>query len=182
MSILEWFGLSRSNAETGDDRAFETGDKIDTVRKIVEELEYLGEERARYIASFAYILGRVANADMEISEEETRAMERVVVENGGIPKEQAVIVVHMARTHNQLFGHTENYLITRDFDQTATHEQKLALLDCLLAVSASDDSISSEESAEVRKIADELHLSQRDFVSARSRYREYLDVLKNKDD
>lgn len=182
MSILEWFGLGRNSVEGGDDRASEAGDQTDMVRKIIEELEDLGEERARYIASFAYILGRVANADMEISEEETRAMERVVVEHGGIPQEQAVIVVHMARTHNQLFGHTDNYLITREFDQMATHEQKLALLDCLMAVSASDESISSEESAEVRKIADELHLSQRDFINARSRYREYLEILKNRDD
>ncbi len=182
MSILEWFGMGKSYVEGGDDRASEAGDQTDTVRKIIEELENLGEERARYIASFAYILGRVANADMEISGDETREMERIVVEYGGIPKEQAVIVVHMARTHNQLFGHTDNFLITREFDRMATREQKLALIDCLMAVSASDESISSEESTEVRKIADELHLSQRDFVNARSRYREYLEILKKRDD
>jgi uncharacterized tellurite resistance protein B-like protein len=88
----------------------------------------------------------------------------------------------MARTHNQLFGHTDNFLITREFDQIATHEQKLALLDCLMAVSASDESISSEENAEVRKITDELHLSQRDYANARSRYREYLEILKKRND
>ncbi|MCK4349444.1 MAG: TerB family tellurite resistance protein [Candidatus Krumholzibacteria bacterium] len=181
MAILDWLGLGKDEEAGTDSTAAASSKQTDTVRKIVKELEGLGEERARYIASFAYILGRVANADMDISDDETRAMEQVVVEQGGIPQEQAVVVVHMAKTHNQLFGGTENFLITREFDQMATREQKLALLDCLLAVSASDESISSDENVEIRKIADELHLSQRDFVNARSRYREHLDILKKRE-
>jgi len=181
MSIRDWLGLGQSIGEPVEIGAEDSSPQTDTVSKIVEELEGLDEERARYIASFAYILGRVANADMDISDEETQAMERIVVEQGGLPEEQAVIVVHMAKTHNQLFGSTDNYLITREFDQMATREEKLALLDCLLAVSASDESISSEENVEMRKIVEELHLSRQDFISARSRYREHLGILKERD-
>ena len=182
MAILDWLKSGGDEGEgTGVGSSGESSE-TESVRKIVEELEGMAEERARFIACFSYILGRVANADMEISDEETRAMERVVVEQGHIPPEQAVVVVHMAKTHNQLFGHTENYLVTREFDEVASRDEKLALLDCLMAVSASDESISSEESAEVRKIADELHLTRDDFISARSRYREHLDVLKEREE
>jgi uncharacterized tellurite resistance protein B-like protein len=151
-----------------------------TIRKIVEALDSLDPDQARYIALFAYILGRVAHADLEIDDEETREMERQVVEYGSIPPEQAMIVVQMAKTHNQLFGGTDGFLVTREFDQIASKDEKMALLECLFAVSASDESISSVEDNEVRKISGELHLSQRDFVTVRSRFREHLEVFKNR--
>lgn len=156
--------------------------ETDTVRKITEALDRLEPDRARYVAAFAYVLSRVASADMEISPEETRAMEAIVTERGGLPEEQAIIVVQMAKTQSRLFGGTENYLVTREFNRIATREQKLALLDCLFAVSASDESIVSAEDTEVRKIASELGLAHGDFIAVKSRYREHLEVLKNERD
>jgi hypothetical protein len=42
-------------------------DETETVRKIVRQLDNLEPERARFIAAFAYILSRVARADINIS-------------------------------------------------------------------------------------------------------------------
>ena len=50
--------------------AGEETQETETVRKIIAELDRIEPEKARYIASFAYILGRVAHADLGISEEE----------------------------------------------------------------------------------------------------------------
>ena len=61
----------------------------------------------------------------------------------------------------------------------ATHEQKLALLDCLFAVSAADVSISTIEDNVIRQIAAELRLEHKDFISVRSRYRDHLAVLQD---
>ncbi|MFQ5742326.1 MAG: TerB family tellurite resistance protein [Acidobacteriota bacterium] len=152
--------------------------ETETVRKITEALDQLEPERARYIACYAYLLGRVAHADLEISDEETRAMERIVVERGQLPEEQAIIVVQMAKTQNRLFGGTEDFLVTREFNEVATREQKLALLDCLFAVSASDQGISTVEANEISKIAKAIHLSHEDLVQMRTAYQEYLNVLK----
>ena len=162
------------------------GDVIDgadteTVRKIVAKLDHLEPERARYVAAFAYILSRVARADLEISADETRVMERVVTEVGHMPPDQAVIVVQMAKTQNRLFGGTENYLVVREFNGMASHEQKLGLLGCLFAVSAADKRISTCESNVVRQIADELRLSHDDFIAVRAEFRDYLGVLKKSD-
>jgi uncharacterized tellurite resistance protein B-like protein len=165
MPILS-FLVARTEAET------------DTVRKIVDELDHLPADRARFVASFAFILSRVAHADMKISSEETGAMERIVMEHGQLPEEQAIIVVQMAKTQNVLFGGTENYVVTREFNEIASREDKLALLDCLVAVSAADRKISTAEDNVIRQISNELKLDHADFIAVRSRFREHLAVLK----
>jgi uncharacterized tellurite resistance protein B-like protein len=155
-----------------------TSPETETVRKIAEALDRLEPQRAKFIASFAYLLSRAAHADMNISGEETRAMERIVMDRAGLPEEQAVMVVQIAKTQNMLFGGTENYLVTREFNGIATKEEKLSLLDCLFAVAAADQTISTIEDNEISQIADELRIEHKDFIPVRLRYREFLAVLK----
>ena len=152
--------------------------ETDTVRKIVAALDRLEPDRARYVAAFAYILSRVARADLTISEPEVRAMEAIVEREGGLSPEQAILVVQMAKTQAILFGGTENYLVTREFNKLATREMKLGLLRCLFAVSASDESVSVQEDNEIRRISKELHLTHEDFIETRSVFREHLSVLR----
>jgi uncharacterized tellurite resistance protein B-like protein len=173
MGILEFLGMNKTEAADASSAA-----DTETVRKIVEKLDALEPARAKYIAAFAYILSRVAHADMNISRDETRAMEKIVIEHGGLDEAQATLVVQMAKTQSRLFGGTENFLVTREFNEMATHEQKLALLDCLFAVSAADLSVSTTEEVEIKKIASELKLSHDEYITTRLRYREHLAVLK----
>jgi uncharacterized tellurite resistance protein B-like protein len=171
MSIIRWLGLDQKQSSA-------TSAETETVRKIADALDNIEPERAKYIAGFAYLLGRVARADLHISSDETRGMERFVMERAGLPEEQAIMVVQMAKTQNILFGSTENYLVAREFGRTSTREQKQALLECLFAVSAADGSISVVEDNEINQVATELKLERDDVVAARSRFREYLAVLK----
>ena len=173
MSIWDYLGVG---GKTGDKSAAPSSE-TETVRKIVDALDRLEPEKARYVAAFAYILSRVANADLEITSEETRAMERIVSERGGLPEEQAIMVVQMAKTQNLLFGGTEDYLVTREFARIADRDQKLALLHCLFAVSSVDRSIVSAEDTAIRKIASEIGLSHRDFIGVKSNYTQYLKSL-----
>jgi uncharacterized tellurite resistance protein B-like protein len=175
MGILESMGWSRSAKPAGAGSSADT----ETVRKIVASLDRLDPTRARYIAAFAYLLSRVAFADLDIGEDETRAMERVVQEKGGLPEEQAVMVVHIAKTQNRLFGGVENFLVTREFNEIATREQRIALLHCLFAVAVADASVSSAEDTTIRKMASEMLLDHADFIEVKSHYREFLAVLKD---
>lgn len=152
------------------------------IRKIADALGQMEPDRARYVASFAYILGRVANADLSISDEETREMERIVEGMAGLPEDQAILVVQIAKTQNAMFGGTDGFSVTETFSRTATRAQKLALLNCLFAVSSSDHSISQVEDNEVRKISAELRLDHSDFIAARSLYLQHLQVLKKGSD
>jgi uncharacterized tellurite resistance protein B-like protein len=170
MSLLKFFGLSPAKP----DRAVET----ETVRKIVQKLDQLPQDQARYVAAFAYLLSRAADADSNVSAVETAEMERLVVATSGLSEELAVLVVQIAKTQTHLFGGTENYLVTREFERSATHEQKLAILDCLFAVTAADENITAPEDNVVKQIASELKLSHADYIAARSKFREHLAVLK----
>ena len=169
MSIRDFLGIPETHAAAGD---------TETVRKVIQALDQLEPSRARFIAAFGYILSRVANADLEISPEETHAMERIIMERGGLPEEQALIVVQTAKTRTQLFGGTENFLVTREFSRIATREEKLALLDCLFAVAAAEVGISAAEDNEIRQIVNELGLEHPDFIAVRSRWKDQLSVLK----
>jgi len=173
MSILRFFGLDTDGEPPARSRA-----ETETVRKITAELDKLEPERARFFAAFAYILSRVARADLHVSPEETARMEKILVKRGGIPEEQAVIVVQMAKNQNLLFGGTENYLVTREFEKMAGREEKIALVHCLFEVSAADGSISTIEDNEISQIATELRLDHKEFIAIRSCYRDHLAVLK----
>lgn len=157
-----------------------TGD-TETVRKIAAALDRLDPERARYLAAFAYLLTRVASADLEISEAETRAMEEIVVEKGELPEEQAILIVQMAKTQSLLFGGVENFLVTREFREISSIEQRIAVLHCLFAVSTADRVISSAEEATIGKIASELLLDHADYVEVKSVYRDRLATLRGGD-
>lgn len=153
-------------------------DDVESIRKISRELESMDPVQAKFLAAFAYLLGRVANSDSHISPEEGEAMERIVMDKGHLSQTQAVMTVEISKRQNRLFGHVENFLVSREFNEVASRQQKLDLLDCLFAVCASDRSISSIEDREIRQVASELLLEHRDFIEIRSRYRNYLDVLK----
>ena len=177
MSIWKFLGQEKAKL-LGETEPSKSSPETETVRKIVHALDGMDSEQARYVAAFAYLMSRVARADLNISENETYEMERLVQQEGGLSEEQAILVVQMAKTQNRLFGGTEDFLVTREFNKIATHEQKLAVLTCLYAVSAADQSISTVEDNEISQTARELFLSHKDLVAARSKYRKYLAVLK----
>ena len=144
------------------------------LRETLHALDQLGPDRARFLASFAYLLGRVAHADQQVSAEETAAMEALVTDEGQLSRDQAMVVVQLAKTSNLLFGGTANFLVAREFSSLASYEQKLALMRCLFAVSATDDSISLTEEAEIHRIAKELGIQQPDLVALRVSHKRYL--------
>lgn len=166
-SIRSWLGLERPD-DTPD---------LKPLRDTLEALDGLEPERARYLGAFAYLLGRVAHADQHVSPEETRVMEALVTEHGGVAADQAVVVVHLAQANNRLFAGTANFLIAREFAAMADYDQKLALMRCLFAVAATDDAISTTEEGEIHRIARELRIDQPDLVALRVAHRRHLPGL-----
>jgi uncharacterized tellurite resistance protein B-like protein len=173
MSMLEWLRVAppAASADQAD---------TETVLRIVRELDQLDPQHARYLAAFAYVLSRVAGADRHISDTETASMIELVARLGRLPPAQAVLVVEIAKSQNRLFGATEDYLVTREFRGIASDEQRRDLLDCLFAVSAADETISSDEEAQIRQISSELGFSHAEFVNARLAYSARRTVLGGK--
>ena len=166
MSLLRFLGL-------GNDRKDDSGD-TETVRRIAGQLERIEPEKAKYLASFAYVLARLAHADLEIDATETAEMERSVKALASLSDAEAVLVVQIAVSQARHLGGTENYMVTREFRQISTREQRGALLQCLYAVAAADGTISGVESAEIVSIADELGFTRAEANSLRGAYRDKL--------
>ena len=148
-----------------------------TARRIVARLEALPPAEARYLACFAYVMSRTANADFDISDQETALMERFAVEYGGLDSAQAVLVVQMAKVQARVNGGTEDFVVTREFRSISTPEQRLALLRCCFAVGAVDGTISAPEAGTINEIARELDIEPADLNAVRAEFHDQLSAV-----
>ena len=174
MAGVGWLDWLRGEASQPADGRGDT----DTVRRIVAELDKLEPARARHVAAFAYVLSRVASADLHISDVEMRKIVEILQRVGGLPEVQALLVAEIAKSQNLLFGGTENFLVTREFKEIASDVERRELLDCLFAVSAADDAITGEEEGQVWQIASELGFQHREYIEARLAYSDKRTVFR----
>jgi len=172
MSLHSFLGLPKPAATTS------SAEETETVRRVVAALESIPADRARYLAGFAYIMSRAADADMNITDEQTRLMETTMVEVGGLSEAEAVIVVEIAKSQTRLFGGTEDFLVTREWAKDASVDQRMQALRCAFAVEATDQLITSEESTVLDEIADELGLDRVQLNEVRDEYRDSLAAVK----
>jgi uncharacterized tellurite resistance protein B-like protein len=164
-SIRAWLGVER----------LETHESA-PLRETLEALDHLEPHRARYLAAFGYLLGRLACADQYVTLEETPAMEALLREQGQ-SHDQAMVVVQLAKTSDLLFGGTANFLVAREFSELATYDEKLALMRCLFALSATDDTISTAEEGGIHRIANELRIDRPDLIALRVAHQRHLPGL-----
>ena len=170
MSILQRLLGGASRGAHGDTEA---------VRRIAARLERLPADQARWLAAFAYVLARVANADLRITETETDAMQALVTQVAGIAADEAALVVEIAKSMERMLGGTENYVVTREFRTISDRSQRTRLLECLYAVAAADGVISGEESVEIAKIAEELGFTREEALALRAPWRDKLSALRD---
>jgi hypothetical protein len=148
----------------------------ESIRQISSELEALPLEQRRFVAGFAYVLARAAHADLMVSEAESRDMERELMAVANLTEPQAALVVEMARHMNELYGPTDDYIVTRDWAEKATREQRAALLRAAFTV-ASRDAISAEEVAELNEIGKELLFRPDEVDAIRYEFRDQLAAI-----
>jgi uncharacterized membrane protein YebE (DUF533 family) len=173
------FGPGRDHEKAADLEqasfdAAEAAGETATVRRIVARLEQMPPERARLAASAAYTLARAAQADLDISDEETAVIERELQAPGALDEPTAVLVTEMAKLQARTVGGTEDYVVTREFAALATEEQKIRVLRACFAVAAANETISAEESAEVNEIAKELGLDPATLNAIRAEFHDRL--------
>jgi tellurite resistance protein len=148
-----------------------------TVRRIVARLERLPIDQARLVASAAYTLARAAQADLEISPEESAVIERELRAHEALDEPTAVLVTEMAKLQARTVGGTEDYIVTREFAALANEAQRIDVLRACFAVGAASGTISAEETAVLNQIAKELALDH-DVVSAiRSEFYDRLSAV-----
>jgi uncharacterized tellurite resistance protein B-like protein len=148
-----------------------------SVRVLSARLDGLPPARARYLAAFAYLLGRAAHASDGMSEAEREEMRRLAAA-GGLDTDTGTLVVDMAATLAGEFGATEDFLVTREFKAIATMEERERLLRCCFLVMAADDEIDATESWLANRLAEELGVERPDLNLIRSEFHEQLSGVK----
>lgn len=167
-TIRTWLGLGTAPATLQDHVP---------LRSLVETLEHLEPAQARHLARFAYLLGRIAHADQHVSPDETRAMESLVVQEGKLTAEQAIVVVGLAKSSNLMFGGTADFQVAQEFAEGAAYDERLALLRCLFTLAATDASISVAEESEIHRIASVCKILPHDLTALRIAHATFLPGL-----
>jgi uncharacterized tellurite resistance protein B-like protein len=168
MSLWKWLGLARPAGDPD----------FDSLEEIEAMLTGVPSARRRHVACFAYILTRSARADQQVTEREATEMARLVAEHTRIDPADAALAVRLAGLQARRSGGTDDFVITREFDRLATHEEKVALIDALFAVSSVDASIVTIEDNEIRRIANELKIEHGEYIAVRAKHLQHLEVLR----
>jgi uncharacterized tellurite resistance protein B-like protein len=155
-----------------------TAADTESVRLIAKQLSSLPPARARYLAAFAYLLGRAANANLAVTEDELKEMEALIVEVGGLDAETAHLVVILAGAQSGQFGATEDFLVTREFKAISTMEEREQLLRCCFLVMAADDEVDETESWLANRLAEELEIERPDLNAIRDEFHEQLSSVR----
>jgi uncharacterized tellurite resistance protein B-like protein len=145
---------------------------------IEAELERLSPERARFFAAFAYLLARVADADLEVADRERDAISRQLQQHAGLSEHDARMVAELSILQAEELGGSTHNIVSRQFRELSDRSERLRLIDGLFAVAAADDEVSLQEGNEVFRIAEELGLERLDVLAVRSRYRDKLAEMK----
>ena len=164
--------LFRSLGLSADDGA---KNETETVSEIATVLSGMAPERARLLAAFAYLLGRVAFADHDVSADERAVMEARLATEGDVSPEQAEHLVQLAVAATGSHGAAEDYQVAREFEMLATREEKLQLLRALFTVSA-QHGIATVEDTEISRIAGVLRLDRADVTALRHEFRDAINA------
>jgi tellurite resistance protein len=144
--------------------------EVEMVRGIIARLDNLPPERARFVACAAYVIARAASADDRVSDDASRYMEQVLVSQTGLDAAEAALVVETAKLQALSTGGTDDYLVTREFRDVSTTEQRLDILRACFAVAAIDGSIDAAESFTIDEIALELDLEPPELAHLRGEF------------
>jgi uncharacterized tellurite resistance protein B-like protein len=150
-----------------------------SVRIIATKLSAFPPTQARYLAAYAYLLNRAAEADLATSDLEAAEMARLIAEAGGLTHDDAQLVMEVAKTLQSEYGATEDYLVTREFKGISTAEQRLALIRCCFLVASADDEIGEDESWLVNRMAEELDVPLPDLNRVRAEFHERLSSVRS---
>lgn len=171
-SILQRLGLQSEKQLNG-------GGESKLGKQLAELLNYPDEDRLRFLAAFGGLLGRVANADNDISESEIKRIKAILLHFTDVNEKEADAVEKIILENTKTLAGLENHIYTREINELADKNKKLEILSCLFAVAAADDEITTDENESLRLISKALLLNNDDFISIRSMYKNKLSVMKN---
>lgn len=132
----------------------------------------LSAREVAYITSLSALLGRIAHADEDFSEEEKVEIAKLLRETTNL-KGPDIDVIMDTIIDETLTG-LDLKMITRTFYNTTTDDQRVQLLNCLFLVAGADGHIDPEEVEVIEDIAVGLNMSHRDLIRAKAQAMEIV--------
>lgn len=129
-----------------------------------EEID-LPEQTLRKLCLAAGLLARISAVDSGISDEEKQTIENTLVAQWGLSHKKARVVAQISceRTLRGL----DNFRLARGFFECTTIDERRDFLKCLFQIANASDKTSYDETEEIRKIANSLKLTHKDFIEAK---------------
>lgn len=146
--------------------------------KLASQMPEKDENALAIIACKAGLLANLAFADLNFEPEEFDKMETILNRDDNFKADEVKVIAKLAKEHAKEFSGLENHLLTRPLTELLTQKERFGFLKSLFQVAASDGSVSSLESEEVRNISHSLKLSKQHFLAARGEVAEFLAALK----
>lgn len=170
MSLFRFLGLA---ADPAPDRR-----EPESLREIGARLSSLPPEDARFVAAFAYLLARVAGADLATASDERTTMAERLEKAAGLEPDRAAMLADAAIAAADVHSASDDHLVARAYREMSSDDERRLLVRCLYAVAAADSSITTVEDNEIFEIATEIGLGRADVVALRAEFRDHLAVLK----
>jgi uncharacterized tellurite resistance protein B-like protein len=126
-------------------------------------------ERRLQLAA-AVILIEMTRADLDIKEEEHRAVTKAIQQALKLSTEETTEIVALAE--KQVERSVPLYLFVRLIDREFSFEQKKSLIEQMWRVAFSDAQIMAHEEYLIRKVSELLHVPLADFLDAKIRARD----------
>lgn len=128
------------------------------------------EAALRKLSLAAGLLARVAHVDEAVTADETGVMVAALQSGWGLPLETAAAVAEVAVS--TVAADLDYFRLTRSFFEATDDDERTQFLDVLFGVARADGAISAGETAEIRRIARSLNLSQQLVNDALDRARQ----------
>jgi uncharacterized tellurite resistance protein B-like protein len=128
-----------------------------------ERAEAEVEQRLRLATAALFI--EMMRADFEVTEDERHQLETLVGETLELDPDQTREL--LAAAEREVDSSVELFQFTRLIDEAFTPEQKTQVVERLWRIAWADEHVDRLEEHLVRKIANLLHVSHRDYIAAK---------------
>jgi uncharacterized tellurite resistance protein B-like protein len=149
-----------------------------SLAEIGAQLDALPPEEARFVAAFAYLLARIAGADLRTDSVERDSIAQRLEAFAEIDHDLAGILADTAIRAATDHDATDDHLVARSFRDMSEQPERIRLIRCLYAVAAADEEISTVEDNEIYEIAKAIGINHTDVISLRLEHKKYLVALK----
>lgn len=121
-------------------------------------------EQRLQLASAALLM-ELSVADQQFSNEEMHVLKTILHESFGLSGEQLDTLWKLAR--EEVSNATSLYQFTSLFNEQYDYKAKIQLLSCMWRVAYADGRLDRYEEHTIRKVADLLYMSHKDFIQTK---------------